>query len=62
MIEERGGKFFFMNMFGCNALHYAARMNRTTTRLIQFLLTHMSLDGINKEDIAGETPFGYMLL
>ena len=39
-----------------NALHLAARYNRTTTELIQLLLTHMSLDSINKKDRWGRTP------
>ena len=41
---------------GWNALHYAAIYNKTTTELIQLLLTHMSLDSINKKSRAGYTP------
>ena len=41
---------------GLNALHYAAGNNRTTTELIQFLLTHMTLDSINKKHWAEYTP------
>eukprot|EP00942_MAST-04A_sp_MAST-4A-sp1_P002141 g2141.t1 len=41
---------------GYNALHWAARNNRTTTELIQLLLTHMSLNSINKKDRWGYTP------
>ena len=42
--------------YGQNALHYAAWKNRTTTELIQFLLTHMSLHSINKKSRFGSTP------
>jgi len=41
---------------GYNALHYAVWYNRTTTELIELLLTHMSLDSINKKNRRGETP------
>ena len=41
---------------GINALHYAARNNRTNTELIELLLTHMTLDNINKTTRAGSTP------
>ena len=42
---------------GRNALHYAAGNNRTNTELIEFLLTHMTLDSINKKAYGGEfTP------
>ncbi len=47
------------NSYGMNALHYAACNNRTTTELIQLLLTHMNLDSINKEDKDGETPLDW---
>ena len=40
---------------GVNALHLAAGWNRTTTELIQLLLTHMTLDSINKKSL-GSTP------
>ena len=36
---------------GWNALHWAACNNRTTTELIQLLLTHMSLNSINKTSV-----------
>eukprot|EP00942_MAST-04A_sp_MAST-4A-sp1_P013432 g13432.t1 len=42
--------------YGSNALHYAAGWNRTNTELIQLLLTHMTLDNINKKDSWGSTP------
>ena len=41
---------------GNNALHFAAQFNRTTTELIELLLTHMTLDSINKKDRWGSTP------
>ena len=44
---------------GWNALHYAARFNRTTTELIQLLLTHMSLNNINKKNRGGYTPLDW---
>eukprot|EP00942_MAST-04A_sp_MAST-4A-sp1_P014938 g14938.t1 len=39
-----------------NALHPAACHNRKNTELIELLLTHMSLDSINKKDREGDTP------
>ena len=39
-----------------NALHCAACNNRTSTELIEFLLTHMPLNSINKKSRAGYTP------
>jgi len=45
--------------YGYNALHVAARNNRTTTELIQFLLTHMPLNSINKKNLAGFTPLDW---
>ena len=44
---------------GGNALHSAAGCNRTNTELIQLLLTHMSLDSINKQNGWGKTPLDY---
>ena len=41
---------------GANPLHIAAGWNSTTTALIQFLLNHLTIDSINKEDNDGETP------
>ena len=41
---------------GSNALHLAARNNRTSTELIELLLTHMPLNSINKKSRAGYTP------
>eukprot|EP00942_MAST-04A_sp_MAST-4A-sp1_P011415 g11415.t1 len=39
-----------------NALHYAAQNNKKNTELIELLLTHMSLDSINKKQSGGSTP------
>ena len=36
-----------------NALHYAAQNNRTNTKMIELLLTHMTLDSINKNIRSG---------
>ena len=44
---------------GYNALHAAAGHNRTTTELIELLLTHMALDSINKNYMGGDTPLDY---
>ena len=44
---------------GVNALHLAALYNRTTTELIELLLTNMTLDSINKKDRWGVTPLDY---
>ena len=41
---------------GWNALHSAAEYNRTTTEVIELLLTHMTLDSINKKNWAEYTP------
>ena len=41
---------------GCNALHLAANRNKKDTEVIEFLLTNMSLDSINKKTTSGETP------
>ncbi len=47
---------------GYNALHYAAWFNKKDTKVIEFLLTNMSLNSINK-NWGGETPldFAYRL-
>ncbi len=44
---------------GVNALHFAALNNRTNTELIQSLLTHMTLDSINKKGRGGATPLDW---
>lgn len=40
---------------GANALHYAA-YNKKDTKVIELLLTNMSLNSINKKDENGDTP------
>jgi len=44
--------------YGANALHRAACSNEKDTQLIEFLLTHMSLDSINKKR-KGYTPLDW---
>jgi ankyrin repeat protein len=56
LIEQGEADPNIANSVGMNALHYAAVYNRTNTELIQLLLTHMSLDSINKKDRWGQTP------
>ena len=41
---------------GWNALHYAAEWDRPDTELIELLLTHMTLNSINKKQSGGCTP------
>ncbi len=54
LIEQGEADPNIANSDGFNALHYAAH-NRTSTELIQLLLTHMSLESINKKGL-GFTP------
>ena len=56
LIEQGEANPNIANSYGSNALHYPAGNNGTTTELIKFLLTHMSLDSINKENRGGYTP------
>ena len=56
LIEECEADPDIANRYGQNALHYAAWKNRTNTELIQLLLTHMSLDSINKKNEGTWTP------
>ena len=46
---------------GANALHYAARNNKKDTKLIELLLTNMSLNSINKKAArwGGRTPLDW---
>ena len=41
---------------GWNALHLAAENNKKDTKVIEFLLTNMSLTSINKKQSGGYTP------
>ncbi len=59
LIEQGEADPNIANRYGNNALHIAARYNRTTTELIQLLLTHMSLESINKKGPGGSTPLDY---
>ena len=45
-----------VNIDGENALHFAARMNKNDTKVIELLLTNMTLDSINMKDKSGWTP------
>ena len=56
LIEQCEADPNIANRYGQNALHLAARNNETNTELIQLLLTHMSLESINKKDWAESTP------
>ena len=42
-----------------NALHWAAYNNKTTTDVIELLLTHMSLDSINKTSGRNSLDYAY---
>ena len=44
---------------GSNALHNAASNNKKDTELIELLLTHMTLNSINKKDRWGGTPLDW---
>ena len=59
LIEQGEADPNIANSYGQNALHYAAHNNRTNTELIQLLLTHMSLDSINKKTRDEATPLDY---
>ena len=57
LIEQGEADPNIANSYGYNALHLAADNNRTNTELIELLLTHISLDSINKKDVfMGYTP------
>ena len=49
----------YADSHGYNALHFAAEYNRKNTELIQLLLTHMTLNSINKKQSTGGTPLDY---
>ena len=59
LIEQGEADPNIANRYGKNALHWAARNNRTNTELIELLVTHMSLDSINKKNRYGDTPLDY---
>ena len=56
LIEQGEADPNIVDRYGENALHYAAAFNRTNTELIELLLTHMSLDSINKMNQSERTP------
>ena len=57
LIEQGEADPNIANSYGVNALHCAAANNRTNTELIELILTHMSLNNINKKTNRGEfTP------
>ena len=56
LIEQGEADPNIVDSSDANALHCATSNNRTTTELIQLLLTHMSLESINKKTSGGSTP------
>ena len=56
LIEQGEADPNIADSYGQNALHYAAETNSTTTELIELLLTHMTLNSINKKQSGGGTP------
>ena len=56
LIEQGEADPNIANRYGWNALHFAAGSNRMNTELIELLLTHMSLNSINKKNRYGRTP------
>ena len=44
------------DVYGSNALHYAAHNNKTTTTIVQLLLNNMKLEDINHKERYGDTP------
>ena len=56
LIEQGEADPNIANSYGNNALHVATGWNRTTTELIELLLTHMTLNSINKKNGGGYTP------
>ena len=56
LIEQGEADPNIANSDGWNALHWVAGWIRTTTELIELLMTHMSLNSINKKNSYGDTP------
>ena len=57
LVEQGEADPNIANSGGVNALHYAARFNKKDTKVIEFLLTNMSLNSINKKPWGGkQTP------
>eukprot|EP00942_MAST-04A_sp_MAST-4A-sp1_P002736 g2736.t1 len=59
LIEQGEADPNIADSHGYNALHFAAQYNRKNTELIQLLLTHMTLNSINKKQSTGGTPLDY---
>ena len=59
LIEQGEADPNIANSGGMNALHIAAEYNRTNTELIELLMTHMSLDSINKKNRGRLTPLDW---
>ena len=59
LIEEGEADPNIADSTGWNALHLAAQTNEKDTEVIEFLLTHMSLNSINKKDWNGYTPLDW---
>ena len=61
LIEQGEADPNIANSAGRNALHFAAYNNKKDTKLIEFLLTNMSLNSINKKVGYGfrETPLDW---
>ena len=59
LIEQCEADPNIANSIGCNALHSAALNNKKDTKLIELLLTNMSLNSINKKDGGGWTPLDW---
>ena len=59
LIEQGEADPNIANRHGWNALHAAAGYNKKDTKLIELLLTNMSLTSINKKTGAGDTPLDF---
>ena len=60
LIEQGEADPNIANSNGYNALHYAACNNKKDTKLIELLLTNMSLNSINKKvQVRGNTPLDW---
>ena len=59
MIEQGEADPNIADSYGYNALHDAAKYNKKDTKVIEFLLTNMSLTSINKKVGWGGTPLDY---
>ena len=56
LIEQGEADPNIANSDGYNALHWAAQTNKKDTKVIELLLTNMSLNSINKKGGSGWTP------